>query len=183
MKLVALERTHSPPLPGTMTYDNWMQHNHAIDSCLEVRHVDWLCSLVSSTGDRSICLFDAPYAESLREACRQARMPFQRVWTAERASAKVPPFPQCFPQHATLIIVESHYNAPITPEDDQATQQQMQADLEELNIQRVSVLALDRTHAVGLFATANVEEVRSLYRRAKIPVQYIWQGTLIQPIS
>jgi hypothetical protein len=187
MKLVVLERTHSPPLPGLMTYDNWMQQNHAIDSCLEVRQVDWLCSLVSLTGDRSICLFDAPYTEALREACRQARMPFQRVWAAERESANAPQpfpqsFPQSFPQHTTLVVVESNYNSPITLADYQETPQQMQEALAGSNVQLAfSILALDGTHSVLLFSASHAEEVRSL-DCIKIPLQQIWQGTLIQPL-
>jgi hypothetical protein len=83
MSLTILERSYSPPLPTPVTDDAWMQFNHVLDGCLEARDIHWQFSLVAAAGDRSLCLFEVPYAELVREACRESCMPFQRVWPVE----------------------------------------------------------------------------------------------------
>jgi hypothetical protein len=181
MKLAVLERIFSPPLSVPMTYDHWMVTNHALDGCLEARQVHWLCSLVSTRGDRCMWLFTAPYTEALREACRQARMPFQQVWTAELGASNVP---YSFPQYTTLIVVDSHYPVPNPLAESEATQSQTQEDLEPLSVQPAfSVFALDGTRSVGLFDGSDAEAVRSLYGKLEQPFQAIWQGTLIHPVG
>ena len=53
-----------------------------IDECLDVRHGTWVRSYVSSDKKRLTCEFDAPDAESVREAFRSAGVKFERVWSA-----------------------------------------------------------------------------------------------------
>lgn len=180
MKLAVLERTFSPSLAAPMTFDRWMQVNHRLDGCLEARQVHWLYSLVSVNGDRSICLFNVPYTETVREACRETRMPFQRAWQAE---LWVPETPQRFPQGAGLIVAEVNYDPPITKTVYEATKRQFKSCLDELNIQSVfSIIAMDGTHSVCLFSASSAEQVRSLYRKVRIPFECIWKATLIQPV-
>jgi hypothetical protein len=180
MKLAVLERTFSPPLPTPVTYSNWMHVNHTLDGCLEARQVHWQYSLVSVNGDRSICLFEVPYTETVREACRQAHIPFRDTWQAELWLAKEP---QHFSQGASLIVVDGHYDLPITKTNFETTKRQAQGGLDELNIQSVfSIIALDGTHSVCLFSASSIKQVRSLYQKIGIPFKHIWEGTLIQPI-
>ncbi|WP_421656240.1 hypothetical protein [Leptothermofonsia sp. ETS-13] len=179
-KLAILERTFSPSLSAPVAYDHWMQVNHALDGCLEARQVHWLYSLVAVNGDRSICLFKVPYVETIREACRQARMPFQRVWQADLWLAEEP---QNFSQGTSLIVAEVNYDPPITRTIYEATKWQAKGCLDELNIQSAfSIIALDGTHSACIFSATSAEEVRSLYRKVGIPFERVWKGTLIQPI-
>jgi hypothetical protein len=53
-----------------------------IDPCIEVRRGMWRRSSVSVDKLRMICEFEAPDAESVREAFRTANIAFERVWTA-----------------------------------------------------------------------------------------------------
>jgi hypothetical protein len=55
----------------------------AIDPCLEVRSGMWRRSSVSKDRRRMICEFEAPDAESVREAFRSSGLPFERVWSAD----------------------------------------------------------------------------------------------------
>lgn len=181
MKLVVLERAFTPEIASSITYDYWMQVNHVLDGCLEARQVDWLYSLVSMNGDRSICLFRAPYIETVRESCRQARMPFQKVWAAE---LWLEHDPQSFPQSTALIVAEVNYDSPITKSFYEATKQQAKNCLSELNVQSAfSIIALDGTHSVCLFSAASAEDVRLLYRKVRMPFKHIWKAALIQSIS
>ncbi|HYD42584.1 MAG TPA: DUF4242 domain-containing protein [Anaeromyxobacter sp.] len=54
-----------------------------IDRCLELRGARWMRSYVSADGRRALCEFEAPDAESVREAFRSAGQPFDRAWVAQ----------------------------------------------------------------------------------------------------
>jgi hypothetical protein len=54
-----------------------------LDPCLEVRNGAWRRSSLSSDKLRMVCEFEAPDAEAVREACRMAGIPFERVWAAD----------------------------------------------------------------------------------------------------
>jgi len=53
-----------------------------IDRCLELRGARWMRSYVTQDQRRAICEFEAPDAESVREAFRMAGQPFDRAWVA-----------------------------------------------------------------------------------------------------
>jgi hypothetical protein len=54
-----------------------------LDACLEVRDGCWVRSYVSADRTRMICDFEAPDAESVRQAMRSAQVEFDRVWSAQ----------------------------------------------------------------------------------------------------
>lgn len=180
MKLVALERTFSPELSVSISLDDWMQVNHTLDGCLEARQVQWLYSLVSVNGDRAICLCHTPYTETVREACRQSRTPFQKAWAADLWVAQAP---QSFSQGAALIVVETHYDQPITKTMVEEIKAQAQGCLHELNIQSAfSILAADGSRSACTFSASSAEQVRLLYRKVGLPFERVWKAALIQPM-
>jgi hypothetical protein len=54
--------------------------------CMELHQVTFLRTFFSADCRRMICLYQAPDAESVRLAQRQARMPVERVWPCRRFS-------------------------------------------------------------------------------------------------
>ena len=50
--------------------------------CYQLRNVQHVRTIVSTDGRRMICEYDAPDAESVREANDLAGVPYLRVWTA-----------------------------------------------------------------------------------------------------
>jgi hypothetical protein len=58
------------------------QEASKVDPCLDAHGVRWVESYIGANGDRRICLFEAPDAESVRSAFRSARATFERVWPA-----------------------------------------------------------------------------------------------------
>jgi hypothetical protein len=50
--------------------------------CLDQHRIRFLRSYLSSDKKRMICVYEAPDAESVRIANRQAELPFDCVWTA-----------------------------------------------------------------------------------------------------
>lgn len=181
VKFAVLERTFSPSLPSPMTYAQWMAIHHRLDGCLEARNVHWLYSLVSTQGDRSICLFQVPYADTVREACREAGMPFQKVWQADLWQAQDP---KNLPQEAFLVIAEVKFDPPMTKTVYEANQQRAEQCLTELNVRYAgSIVTLDGRHSICVFAAPSAEDVRSLYRKVAMPFERIWKATLIKPLS
>lgn len=53
-----------------------------ISWCLDQHRIRFLRSYLSSDKKRMICVYEAPDAESVRTANRQAGLPFDSVWTA-----------------------------------------------------------------------------------------------------
>jgi hypothetical protein len=53
-----------------------------IDRCLAARGARWMRSFFTPDGRRAICQFEAPDAETVREAFRMAGHPFDRAWVA-----------------------------------------------------------------------------------------------------
>lgn len=53
-----------------------------ISWCLEQHRIRFVRSYLSSDKKRMICVYEAPDAESVRIANRQAELPFDCVWTA-----------------------------------------------------------------------------------------------------
>jgi hypothetical protein len=50
--------------------------------CLEMYGVRYVRSFFSTDRRRMICLYEAPDADSVREAQRKAGVPFERAWAA-----------------------------------------------------------------------------------------------------
>jgi len=49
--------------------------------CLESRNVRFIRTFFSADQKRMICLYAAPDAESVRQAQREAGVPFEEAWT------------------------------------------------------------------------------------------------------
>lgn len=78
MERVIVERVFDEPI----SYEELQAREEANAWCLEAYNVTYLRTYVSADSKRMICLFEAPDAESVRAANRQAGLPFDKVWTA-----------------------------------------------------------------------------------------------------
>jgi hypothetical protein len=79
MARVIVEHRFDPP----MTEEQEAAWGRRLDTCLEVRNGAWRRSAISKDRRRMTCEFEAPDAESVREALRSAAMPFVDVWACE----------------------------------------------------------------------------------------------------
>lgn len=80
MPIYMCERTFASPL----TVDGFGAAGQVLAPCLEARDVKWLASHLASDGRRSVCVFEAADAESVREANHTAGLPFDQIWAAQR---------------------------------------------------------------------------------------------------
>lgn len=79
MARVMVEQVFAEPL----TDERYGQLARQLDPCLEVRNGAWRRSSLSSDRLRMVCEFEAPDAESVREALRLSRVAYERVWAAD----------------------------------------------------------------------------------------------------
>ena len=68
--------------PEPFTDEQYSAFAKKLDPCLEVRNGMWRRSSLSLDRLRMICEFEAPDAESVREAMRAAGIAFERIWPA-----------------------------------------------------------------------------------------------------
>jgi hypothetical protein len=73
-----MEQFYDPP----MSDEEYSRRAAHLDPCLDQRDALWVRSYVSADKKRVICEFEAPDAESVREAFRSAGVPFERIWAA-----------------------------------------------------------------------------------------------------
>ncbi len=79
MPLIVLENRYDPPVDP----ETFLKGDDGLNHCLAERNIVWLHSYLSSDGSRSVCLFEAPDAESVRESFRRSQQPFGSAWSAQ----------------------------------------------------------------------------------------------------
>lgn len=179
MVRVILERSFNTPLPMPMTYEVWEEMHQQVDSCLHLRGISWIRSLISQDGHRCICELEAPYADAVREACRESGTPFEGVWRAEIWSGEEPDTTLSCKSPVTAEIM---YEPPMTKELWDIASQKAQSCFRELEVQRLfSLMSPDGKQSICLFEASSADSVRSLYRKVGIPFKQIWRSQLITP--
>jgi hypothetical protein len=78
MARIVLERRFDPET-GKADFD---RAGKDIQRCIETRDVTPIRSVLSADFTRAYCEFEAPDADTLRSALRQAGIRFERVWAA-----------------------------------------------------------------------------------------------------
>jgi hypothetical protein len=79
MARVIVEQVFAEP----MTDERYAAFAKTIDPCLEIRDGLWRRSSLSTDKLRMTCEFEAPDADSVRDAFRSAGIEFVRIWAAE----------------------------------------------------------------------------------------------------
>jgi hypothetical protein len=78
MARVLVEHVFGEPLSD----EQFASMGKRVDPCLEVRNGAWRRSSLSLDRKKLVCEFEAPDADSVREALRAAAVPYERVWGA-----------------------------------------------------------------------------------------------------
>src|SRR5689334_13192085 len=79
MARVMVEQVFAEP----MTDEGYAAFAKRLDPCIEIRNGAWRRSALSKDRLRVVCEFEAPDAESVREAYRLSGVPFERIWAAD----------------------------------------------------------------------------------------------------
>jgi Protein of unknown function (DUF4242) len=97
MARVMVEQLFTEPL----TDERYGAFAKQLDPCIEMRHGAWRRSAVARDKLRVVCEFEAPDAESVREAYRAAGVPFERIWAADVFA--VEDYPEMMKKLTTLL--------------------------------------------------------------------------------
>ncbi|MBE9169323.1 DUF4242 domain-containing protein [Pleurocapsales cyanobacterium LEGE 06147] len=154
--------------------------------CLEERNTKWRYSLLSSDRHRMICTFDAPDAESVRQAYRKGGGMYSRIWAGEIVA---PEGIQPQQNETILKVFEGTYPDGFTEEDWNEANQYILPCYAERGIEWVrSYISLDRTRVICELNAPDAETIREAHLKFGIPFvreaclqQRVWSAMLIEP--
>ena len=170
MARIILNCSYNPPLK---------EFDSELHPCFVARGITWIRSFFAVDGSRSICEFEAPYAEIVRDACRQAGIPYEQVWKAEvwQGQESI-----SFASSPTLIVSEIDCGQPLATEQWTALKDPACLYFQEPGFARLcSLISLDGRQAFCIFVAGNTEIVSQAHRQANIPFTRIWRSQLILP--
>lgn len=78
MAILIVETNYETPL----TDEEHARLGQRLDPCLETHGAHWVRTYLSADRRRTVCEFEAPDAEAVRDSYRMATVGFDRVWTA-----------------------------------------------------------------------------------------------------
>lgn len=174
MSLVIVETVAEQPLTDEVL-DAATQY---IAPCVQARNGAWLYSLLSSDRHRMICIYDAPDAESIRDAYRRGGLASSRAWAGYVVEPE-----GIAPQRnvASLIVFEGTY-PPLSDDDWNESSSKILSCYAERGIEWIQTyLSLDRTRMVCELNAPDLESVREVQRRLNIPFDRVWSARVLSP--
>lgn len=146
--------------------------------CLEARDAHWCYSLLSTDRCRMICTFDAPDAESVRDAYRKAGGLFKQIWSAEILS---PEGSAPDRDAACLKVIEGTY-PPFTQDTWNAFHDKTLAYYAEFDIEWIrSFVSPDRRRVICEVNAPDTAAIRETYRKLEMPINRVWSAQVLTP--
>lgn len=171
--------------------------------CFRMHRVHHVRSYLSAEGQRMVCLFQAPDAESVRIANREIGAPVARAWTASvhapgppstrsesahaekaggaRGGAERMAGPEPAPQEHEMecIIVERDFDEPVDFREIQAIEDRGAWCLEMYRVTFVrTYFSADRRRMICVYQAPDAEHVRLAQRRAGMPFERVWTASV-----
>jgi hypothetical protein len=153
----------------------------AVDAggCLDMHRVQWEQSFLAHDGERMLCWYRAPDAESARIALQQLGSDMNTVWAGTVHDAPGPDAPTLADAN---VLVERSWDEPVTMEEIQAIEDAGAWCLETHKVKFVrTFFSTDRTRMVCLYQAPDAESVRLAQRQAEMPVDLAWAFRPIRP--
>lgn len=172
MSLIVVETTAEQPL----TPDLLNEAHERVSPCLEARNVIWRYSLLSSDRHRMICTFDAPDAESVRDAYRKGGVISSRTWAGMLIK---PEGIQPQPNAALLKVIEVTYPPLSEAEWNEANSRTLRWYAER-GIEWIrSYLSLDRTRLICELNASDLESVREAPHKLSVSFDRVWSAAIL----
>ena len=150
--------------------------------CFDLHHVGYRRSFLSLDGRRMVCHFEAPDAESVRNALRQLDKPFERVWTASihnppEAAIRVSPGSD----EMARVVVERLFETPVDFEGIQAIEDHGASCRVQHRVRFLrTYFSADRRRMICCYAAPDAESVRLAHRQAGLPFERVWSAALYE---
>lgn len=154
--------------------------------CLARHDVRYHYGYIAPDRQRMVCVFEAPDAESVRIADRQAGMPFERAYTvtlhepaASSHALTRAALPVARPGMAVVdVLVERSFPEPVDFAEVQALENSGAWCLDEHGVSFVrTYFAIDRCRMLCRYTAADAESVRIVNRRLGLPFDSVWPIT------
>ncbi|MEG5172561.1 DUF4242 domain-containing protein [Microcoleus sp. B3-D7] len=173
MSLIKVETVADRPITAEMLADT------RVLDCLGARNGTWRYSLLSADRHRMICTFEAPDAESVRQAYRQADVGFSKVWTAQVIEPEgVPPVWN----EPILKLLEGSYPNGFTDEEWNEALRLILPCYQERGIEWVgSYASQDKTRVLWELNAPDAEVIREAHGKAGIPFDRVWSAEVLRP--
>jgi Protein of unknown function (DUF4242) len=174
MSLIISENSAEQPITKEMFYT---AQRH-LTPCLQVRDAKWRYSLLSSDGSRWICTYQAPDAQAVRDAYRRGGYVARRAWAGDL----IQPKPQRSIAATGLRIVLEGTEAYLDEDSLNQTKDEMLRWSAEYGIEWIcSYLSYDRTQLLSELIAPDLESVREMQQRLKIPDDRLWSAQVLSP--
>ena len=175
MTEVFLERQLTPPLDPTGV--------HALvaggQPCFQLHRVQWQRSFLAGDGQRMLCWFRGPDAESVRIALRSAGAETDGLWAGTVHDA-----PDLSPEllaGANVAVVRS-FAEPVALEEIQAIEDAGAWCLETHRVKFArTFFSRDRQRMICFYQAPDAESVRLAQRQAGMPVESVWAFASVEP--
>lgn len=74
---------HDGSVQPPLTLQQWQERHPIFCHCLTFRGASWLRTYISEDGTRSVCEYEAPYVDIIREVFRETNISFDQIWSAD----------------------------------------------------------------------------------------------------
>ncbi|MDX2272787.1 MAG: DUF4242 domain-containing protein [Cyanobacteriota bacterium] len=151
-----------------------------ITPCIQARNATWRYSLLSSDRHRMICIYDAPDAESIRDAYRRGGLASSRAWAGYVIQPEGTTLPTW--NESTLKIQESTYPTGLTDEQCNKERQHLLPCYAEYGVEWIrSYVSLDTTRVLCELNAPDAEVIRHAHRRFGFPCDRVWSAQVFGP--
>lgn len=172
MELVMVERRFENPIK----FEDIQSLEIAGWKCFQIRGVRFLKSFFSRDGRRMMCLYEAPDAESVRDAESQAKVPFSRAWTFTKLESS---FPQTRNSDSEIVVVERLFPDSVTPDFVSNALRKSGWCLDLHGAEYVeSFLGKDGRRMVCIFRAPDAEAVRRANQQGGVPYTEVWTASV-----
>lgn len=142
--------------------------------CFSLHRVDWAESYLATAGDRLLCWYQAPDAESARMALRQLGSDMNAVWAGQVLQAGAGEQPN--------VLVEQSFAEPQSPAQAEALQSGLQSRLDAAGAALVTgFLSNDGKRLVSACRAVDSQAVSHALGDAGVTVDAVWECEVVVP--
>ena len=152
------------------------------DGCFSLHRVDWAKSYLAAAGDRMLCWYTAPDAESARMALRQLGSDMNAVWAGRVLSAISDTGLSSSSDTDPNVLIEQSFPEARTPEQVQDLQSEWQPHLQAQGAALVAgFLSNDGKHLVSVCQAADSAVVDRAMAAAGARPDAVWECEVVNP--
>lgn len=179
MVRVVVTANRDGSLKPPITVQRWLFAYRYAQPCLSLRGAQWIRSYLSQDGQRSVCEYDAPYADAVREAAREAGVQFDRIWRADICTdldaSKITSI-------ANPVLAEINATTVSSSEEWATLKRSVREQATEQGINQLWTLTSpDGKEEVWIFDADNTDTLRQIHQDLGAALQQVWQAQLLAP--